>query len=35
MIRVVIPHHLRNLAGTGAEVAVAVEGPVAPPTALN
>ena len=28
MIRVVIPHHLRNLAGTGAEVTVAVEGPV-------
>lgn len=28
MIRVVIPHHLRNLAGTGAEVAVEVEGPV-------
>ncbi len=28
MIRVVIPHHLRNLAGTGAEVAVEVQGPV-------
>ncbi len=28
MIRVVIPHHLRNLAGTGAEVAVEVEEPV-------
>jgi hypothetical protein len=28
MIRVIIPHHLRNLAGTGAEVAVEVEGPV-------
>ncbi len=28
MIRVVIPHHLRNLAGTGAEVTVEVEGPV-------
>lgn len=28
MIRVIIPHHLRNLAGTGAEVAVEVDGPV-------
>ena len=28
MIRVVIPHHLRNMAGTGAEVALEVEGPV-------
>jgi hypothetical protein len=28
VIRVVIPHHLRNLAGTGAEVALEVEGPV-------
>jgi molybdopterin synthase sulfur carrier subunit len=28
MIRVTIPHHLRNLAGTGAEVALAVEEPV-------
>jgi hypothetical protein len=28
MIRVVIPHHLRNLAGTGAEVTVEVQGPV-------
>ncbi len=28
MIRVIIPHHLRNLAGTGAEVTVAVDGPV-------
>ena len=27
MIRVIIPHHLRNLAGTGAEVAVEVSGP--------
>jgi hypothetical protein len=26
MIRVVIPHHLRTLAGTGAEVTVEVEG---------
>jgi len=28
VIRVVIPHHLRNLAGTGAEVTVEVAGPV-------
>ncbi|HEY1407971.1 MAG TPA: MoaD/ThiS family protein [Promineifilum sp.] len=28
MIRVAIPHHLRNLAGTGAEVTLEVEGPV-------
>lgn len=28
MIRVVIPHHLRNLAGTGAEVTVEVDGAV-------
>lgn len=28
MIRVIIPHHLRTLAGTGAEVAVEVAGPV-------
>lgn len=28
MIRVVIPHHLRNLARTGAEVALEVEGQV-------
>ena len=27
MIRVIIPHHLRTLAGTGAEVAVEVSGP--------
>lgn len=27
MIRVVIPHHLRTLARTGAEVEIAVEGP--------
>ncbi len=35
MIRVVIPHHLRNLAGTGAEVSVAVEGPVTQRTVLD
>jgi sulfur-carrier protein len=28
MIRVTLPHHLRNLAGVGAEVQLAVEGPV-------
>lgn len=28
MIRIIIPHHLRNLAGTGAEVSVQVAGPV-------
>ncbi|MCA9874690.1 MAG: MoaD/ThiS family protein [Ardenticatenaceae bacterium] len=28
MIRVVIPHHLRNLAGVGAEVSLDVEEPV-------
>ena len=28
MIRVVIPHHLRNLASIGAEVALDIEGPV-------
>jgi hypothetical protein len=28
VIRVVIPHHLRNLAGTGAEVTLEVDGPV-------
>jgi hypothetical protein len=28
MIRVIIPHHLRSLAGTGAEVKLEVEGPV-------
>ncbi len=27
MIRVIIPHHLRNLTGAGAEVSVAVDGP--------
>jgi molybdopterin synthase sulfur carrier subunit len=28
MIRVMLPHHLRTLAGTGAEVTLEVEGPV-------
>ena len=35
MIRVIIPHHLRNLAGTGAEVAVAVDGPATQRTVLD
>jgi hypothetical protein len=28
VIRVIIPHHLRNMAGTGAEVTLEVAGPV-------
>jgi hypothetical protein len=35
MIRVVIPHHLRNLAGVGAEVQLEVEGPVTPRSILD
>ena len=35
MIRVVLPHHLRNLAGTGAEVALEVDGPVTQRTVLD
>lgn len=35
MIRVVIPHHLRNLAGTGAEVTVEVQGPVTQRSVLD
>ncbi len=35
MIRVIIPHHLRNLAGTGAEVTLAVDGPVTQRTVLD
>jgi sulfur-carrier protein len=35
MIRVIIPHHLRNLAGTGAEVMVEVKGPVTQRTVLD
>lgn len=35
MIRVVIPHHLRNLAGTGSEVTVEVDGPVTQRTVLD
>jgi hypothetical protein len=34
-VRVVIPHHLRTMAGTGAEVTVTVEGPVTQRTALD
>jgi hypothetical protein len=35
MIRVIIPHHLRNLAGTGAEVALEVDGVVTRATLLD
>ncbi len=35
MIRVAIPHHLRNLAGVGAEVQLEVEGPVTQRTVLD
>jgi hypothetical protein len=35
MIRVTIPHHLRNLAGTGAEVELEVDGPVTIQAALD
>lgn len=35
MIRVTIPHHLRNLAGTGAEVTLEVEGPVTQRSVLD
>jgi hypothetical protein len=35
MIRVVLPHHLRTLAKTGAEVQVEVDGPVSPRTILD
>lgn len=35
MIRLVLPHHLRNLAGTGAEVALEVDGPVTQRTVLD
>ena len=34
-IRVVIPHHLRNLAHTGKEVALAIEGPVTQQAVLD
>ena len=35
MIRVTLPHHLRNLAGVAAEVTVAVEEPVTQRTVLD
>ena len=35
MIRVIIPHHLRNLAGTGAEVTVEVAGEATQRTVLD
>jgi hypothetical protein len=35
MIRVTIPHHLQNLAGSGPEVQVEVEGPVTRHTVLT
>jgi hypothetical protein len=35
MIRVVIPHHLRTLAGTDGEVAVDVDGPVTQRSVLD
>lgn len=35
MIRVIIPHHLRTLAGTGAEVTVEVDGLVTQRTVLD
>ena len=35
MIRVVIPHHLRQLARTGKEVQLAVEGPVTQRSVLD
>lgn len=35
MIRVILPHHLRNLAGVGKEVSVRVDGPVTPRSILD
>lgn len=35
MIRVVLPHHLRTLAGVGEEVTVAVEGEATPRAVLD
>jgi molybdopterin synthase sulfur carrier subunit len=35
MIRVVIPYHLRTLAGTGAEITVKVDGPVTQRSVLD
>lgn len=35
MIRVMLPHHLRTLAGTGAQVTLEVNGPVTQRTVLD
>ena len=35
MIRVTLPYHLRNLAGTGSEVSLEVQGPVTQRTVLD
>jgi hypothetical protein len=35
VVRVVIPHHLRQMAGTGAEVTITVDGPVTQRTVLD
>lgn len=35
MIRVILPFHLRNLAGTGREVTVSVDGPVTQRSVLD
>jgi hypothetical protein len=35
VVRVVIPHHLRQMAGTGAEVTITVDGPVTQRTILD
>ena len=35
MIRVILPHHLRNLAKVGKEVSLEVEGEITPETVLN
>ena len=35
MVRVVLPHHLRTLAGTGREVTLDVSGPVTQRSVLN
>ena len=35
MIRVILPHHLRNLAGVSAEVTLEIEGPVTPRAILD
>ena len=35
MIRVILPHHLRKLAGVGAEVQLEVDGPATPRAILD